>query len=90
MKDQGLKPNFQDKLQPLIIASKLVESTNPALSSRLAKYFYKARELLVITEQSSQVDENSHLKNVDIIRIQGFTQSLMHRILTLNLELSKL
>lgn len=38
-------------------------------------------------EASSQVDENSDLKNADIIRIQGFTQSLMHRILKMNKHL---
>jgi len=39
-------------------------------------------------ESSSQVDENSDLKNADVIRIQGFTQSLMHRILEINNSLS--
>ena len=31
MKDQGLRPNFQEKLQPFIIASKLVETDNKTL-----------------------------------------------------------
>lgn len=35
-------------------------------------------------ESSSQVDENSDLKNADVIRVQGFSQSLMHRILEIN------
>ena len=57
------------------------------LQNRLKKYFYKAHELLIITESSSQVDENSDLKNADIIRIQGFSQSLMHQVLKMNKEL---
>lgn len=90
MKDQGLKPNFQDRLQPLIIKSRLVNLQEEALQSRLESYFYKAQELLIITEASSQVEENSDLKNVDVIRIQGFSKSLMHKILTINLELAQL
>jgi len=90
MKDEGLKPNFQDKLQPLIIHSKLVTIDDDHLQGRLKKYFYKAQELLLIMEASSQVDENSDLRNVDIIRMQGFSQSLMHKILLVNQQLSKL
>jgi len=41
-------------------------------------------------DASSQVDENSDLRNVDIIRMQGFTQSLMHKVLLINRQLSKL
>jgi hypothetical protein len=44
----------------------------------------------MITESSSQLEENSDLKNVDVIRIQGFSKSLMHKILTINLQLRKL
>jgi len=90
MKEEGLKPNYQDKLQPLIIASRLVHTGDAVLQPRLEKYFYKSRELLLITESSSQVDENSDLKNVDVIRIQGFSLSLMHKILELNAQLAKL
>lgn len=90
MKDQGLKANFQDKIQPLIVESKLVNVDDKHLQTRLEKYYYKAHELLIITEASSQVDENSDLKNADIIRIQGFTQSLMHQILTMNKHLRDL
>ena len=39
MKDQGLQPNFQDKLQPWIINSRLVQSNEPELQARLEKYF---------------------------------------------------
>ena len=31
MKDEGLKPNFQDKLQPLIVKSKLVNADDEQL-----------------------------------------------------------
>jgi hypothetical protein len=41
-------------------------------------------------ESSSQVDEGADLRNADIIRIQGFSKSLMHRILTLNVSLAKI
>ena len=83
MKDHGLKPNFQDKIQPLIIKSKLVniDGDKGELQGRLEEYFYRAQELLVITESSSQIDENSDLKNTDVIRIQGFSKSLMSIIL---------
>ena len=84
MKDSGLRPNFQDKLQPFIIESHLVNTGDAKIQERLEKYFYKAQELLVIMESSSQVDENSDLKNVDVIRVQGFSKSLMHRILEIN------
>jgi hypothetical protein len=39
-------------------------------------------------ESSSQVDENSDLKNADVIRVQGFSQSLMQRILMINNSLT--
>jgi len=84
MKDQGLRPNFQDKLQPWIIKSKLTNTGNPQLQTRLEKYFYKAQELMMIMENASQTDENSDLKNADVIRIQGFSKSLMQRILQIN------
>lgn len=90
MKDEGLKPNFQDKLQPLIVESRLVYTSDTVLQTRLEKYFYKARELLLITESSSQVEENSDIRNVDVIRIQGFSQSLMQMILKLNIQLTRL
>lgn len=57
--------------------------------ARLEKYFYKAQELLIIMDSSSQVDESSDLKNADIIRVQGFSKSLMSRILQINQELSR-
>lgn len=53
MKDSGLKPNFQDKLQPYIIKSHLFNTGDPIIQNRLQKYFYKAQELLVIMESSS-------------------------------------
>ena len=43
-----------------------------------------------MTEASSQTDDGADLKNPDIIRIQGFTKSLMQRILKLNIALTKL
>ena len=84
MKDQGLQPNFQDKLQPWIINSRLVQSNEPELQARLEKYFFKAQELLLVTESSSQTAENSDLRNADILRMKGFTQSLMQKILMIN------
>mmetsp|Transcript_29535 Transcript_29535/g.44960 ORF Transcript_29535/g.44960 Transcript_29535/m.44960 type:complete len:312 (+) Transcript_29535:10293-11228(+) len=77
MKDQGLRPNFQDKLQPHLLKSKLVEVDASELNEKLSKYFYRSQELLIITEASSQVDENADLKNIDILRIKGFTSSLV-------------
>jgi hypothetical protein len=53
MKDQGLKPNFQDKLQPLILNTQLVKFGNEKLFKKLEKYFYKAHELLIMIESSS-------------------------------------
>ena len=84
MKDQGMKSNFQDKLQPFIVQSRLVNTKDPQIQARLEKYFYRAQELLLIMDASSQVDQNSDLKNADVIRIQGFSKSLMHRILEIN------
>ena len=74
----------------MIIQSKLVNTDDEQLQARLEKYFYKAQELLIIMESSSQVDESSDLKNADIIRVQGFSQSLMQKILQINQQLSKL
>lgn len=90
MKDQGLRANFLGKTQPFIIEAKLVETGDASLQEKLAKYFYKAHELLLITEAASQVDEGSDLKNADILRIQGFTKSLMHRVLLMNKNLELL
>jgi hypothetical protein len=81
MKDQGLKANFQEKLQPLLLQTSL---TDPSLS----KYYYKAHELLLIMHSASQVDDQSDLKNSDVIRIQGFTMSLMERIIKVNQALN--
>lgn len=39
---------------------------------------------MMIMENASQADENSDLKNADVIRIQGFSKSLMQRILQIN------
>lgn len=73
----------------MIIKSKLVNSDDEQLQPRLEKYFYKAQELLIIMDASSQVDEGSDLKNADIIRVQGFSKSLMSRILQINQELAR-
>jgi hypothetical protein len=66
-----------------------VRPTEQTLHAKLEKYYYKAHELLVITVASSQVDENSDLKNAEVIRIQGFTQSLMQQILRINRNLAQ-
>ena len=44
----------------------------------------------MIIENTSQLKENSDLKNADVIQIQGFSKSLMQRILQINEQISKL
>ena len=59
MKDQGLKPNFQDSIQPQLLEKSVLWEGEQ-------KYFYKSYELMMMLNSSSQVDESSDLRNVDI------------------------
>ena len=61
--------------------AKLVASGNDSLQKRLNKYFFKAHELMLIMNSSSQTSENSDLRNIDIIRMKGFSMSLMQKLL---------
>ena len=55
----------------------------------LGKYFYKAYETYMMLRNASQVDEQSDLKNTDVIRVQGFSKSLVLKILQMNSGISQ-
>jgi len=57
---------------------------NDGKSNEYERYYYKAHELMMLLDSSSQVDEHSDLRNVDIIRIRGFSQSLLLKMLQIN------
>ena len=50
-------------------------------------HFYRAFETYTMLMSASQVDENSHIKNAEVIRMQSFSRSLMLNILILNRHL---
>lgn len=54
------------------------------MMDKLSKYYFKSHELLSMLDASSQKDEDSDLKNIDIIRIKGFTTSLISKIIEIN------
>ena len=53
----------------------------------LGKYFYKAYETYSMLRSASQVDDQSDLKNMDVMRVQGFSKSLIDTILKMNADL---
>jgi len=75
MKDQGCRQNFSLDLQPILINTKAQEAAGKT------SYFYKAYEAFVMLKASSQVDENSDFKNTDVLRVQGFSQSLLYKVM---------
>lgn len=69
---------MSDILQPLLIESKIRQIDSAP------NYFYKAFETHIMMAASSQVDDKSDMKNAEIRRVQGFSQNLVFKILTLN------
>eukprot|EP00347_Sterkiella_histriomuscorum_P024492 403330924 len=91
LKDQGLQQNFQSKqMSHMLIDTQIMHSkNNDGTSNEYERYYYKAHELMMLLDSSSQVDEHSDLRNVDIIRIRGFSQSLLLKMLQINQSMSK-
>jgi hypothetical protein len=79
MKDEGLRSNFQTEIQPLLIECK-----------KQAPYFVKAYETFILLKSSSQSDDKADLKNIDVLRVQGFSQHLMHATLEMTLKIQSL
>lgn len=50
--------------------------------------FYRAFETYSMLQSAAQVDEHSHIKNTEVIRMQAFSRSLMVSILTINKSLA--
>ena len=57
MKDEGLRPNFQSEIQPLMLDC-----------PELPPYFFKAYETFVMLKSSVQSEEATDLKSVDVMR----------------------
>ena len=59
----------------------------PALNPNdFKRYYLKAHELLMMLENASEAQNATpaHLRNQEIIRVRGFSQSLMMRVLEMN------
>lgn len=85
MKGQGLKQssfNSSDLIQRCLIEQELAD---PA-SFRKASFF-RAYETYSMLQSAAQVDENSHIKNTEVVRMQAFSRSLMVSILAINKSL---
>ena len=50
-------------------------------------HFFRAFETYTMLMSASQVDEHSHIKNAEVIRMQNFSRSLMLNMLLLNQHL---
>ena len=59
MRENGMRTNFQLDIQPLLLDAEIQDD----------KYFYKAYETFVMLKASSQLDDQSDLKNVDVLRL---------------------
>jgi len=42
-------------------------------SENQTNYFVRAYETFILLKSSSQADENADLKNLDVLRVQGFS-----------------
>ena len=84
MKVQGLRTSASTALDR-DIQQKIID--NKMDTEGLGKYFYKAYETYSMLRSASQVDEQSDLKNMDVMRVQGFSKSLIDMILKMNADL---
>jgi hypothetical protein len=91
LKEQGLQHNFQSDLHPLVQKTKLLCFKNSPFGEKVnpndfKRYYLKAHELLMMLENASEAQNATpaHLRNPEIIRIRGFSQSLMMKVLEMN------
>lgn len=86
MKSQGVVQSSFDstaKIQQLLVDIKMADYS----TTETKAHFYKSFETYTMLMSASQVDEFSHIKNAEVIRMQSFSRSLMLNILTLNRHL---
>ena len=50
-------------------------------------HFFRAYETFTMLQSASQVDDQSDIKNAEVIRMQSFSRSLMLHILLINKHL---
>lgn len=50
----------------------------------------KAYETFILLKSSSQSEDNADLKNIDVLRVQCFSQHLMHTTLEITLKVQSL
>ncbi len=86
LKGEGLSANFETSLTPHIMKSKLCKTGVGALDNDLRKYFFKAHELNLMIENSSEACED--VRNADILRIKSLMRSLMTKLMELNERVS--
>lgn len=87
MKEQGLQHNFQSNIHPMILDNTIVSLKGIAKSGfstglqgeEFKKYYLKSHELLLMLENASEAQNagSEHLRNIEIIRVRGFSQSLI-------------
>jgi len=82
MKGQGIRSTLSQDVQSQILSSKIDQAATA--NSAQANYFYKAYETFIMLKGSSQVDDQSDMKNSEILRVQGFSQNLIYKILQFN------
>lgn len=92
MKEQGLQHNFQSQLQSMLLDNRIVKLKELTRGEEFRRYYMKSHELLMMLESSSEAVNAGpeHLRNIEIIRVRGFSQSLVQKILTMNSDLAKL
>jgi hypothetical protein len=86
LKEQGLQHNFQSTILPLLLETPITQVNSQTLSltkvgaqNDFRKYYLKAHELMLMLESASEAENAGpqHLRNVEIIRVRGFSQSLV-------------
>lgn len=73
----------------MLLDTKIIKIKEISSGEEYKRYYMKAHELLMMMENASEVENagSEHLRNVDIIRIRGFSQSLIQKILMMNMTL---
>lgn len=85
-KEQGMQHNFQSTLLPMLLETQIVTLPNTPGGADMRKYYLKAHELMMMLENASEAENAGpqHMRNMEIIRVRGFSQSLVQKILTMN------
>ena len=82
LKEQGLQQNFSLTPTPFLVEAQVLADR------AFAGYYYKSHEVGLMLASASQASEQADLRNADILRMRGFAQSLLLKILQLNKDVA--